>query len=71
MNQLGICIVIRDARTLDDIGTCTAPAPVEPGGLVCLEHGPPFRVVSTLPLPPRATVTPVLARPAALAIAAR
>jgi hypothetical protein len=64
-------VVVRDAQTLDDIGTCTAPAPVEAGDLIALEHGAPYRVVATLLLPPDATMTPVLARPAALALPAR
>ncbi len=69
--SIGIRVVIRDATTLDDIGICTAPAPVEVGDLIALEHGLPVRVTSVLPLPVHATVTPVLAGPAQLALAAR
>jgi hypothetical protein len=36
--SIGITVIIRDALTLDDVGTCTASTPVEPGDLVALEH---------------------------------
>ena len=70
MSEIGVRVVVRDARTYDDLGQCTAPAPVEPGDLVAFEHGWPWRVTSVLPVPLGATVTPVLARPTALSIAA-
>jgi hypothetical protein len=64
-------VVIRDSVTLDEIGTCTAPVPVEPGDLLVFEQGPPLRVTTVLWVPVGATVVPVLARPAVLPIAAR
>lgn len=67
---LGICVVVRDTVTLDDVGVCHAPPPVQVGDLVALEHGPPLRVTNVLPVPAGATAVPVLARPAAFVIAA-
>jgi hypothetical protein len=33
-------VVIRDVATLDVLGECQVPAPVEVGDLLALEHGP-------------------------------
>jgi hypothetical protein len=41
------------------------------GDLLALEHGPPLRVVDILPVPAGASCVPVLARVAAIGIAAR
>jgi hypothetical protein len=43
VSDIGIRVVIRDAITLDDVGECHAPAPVEPGDLLAFEHGSPRR----------------------------
>lgn len=69
--EIGIRVVIRDASTLDERGTCTVPAPVEPGDLIATEHGTPLRVVAVLPVRPDARETPVLACPASLTVVAR
>ena len=61
MSEIGIRVVIRDSRTLDDVGTCTAPGPVKPGDLVALEHSDPYRIIATLPVAPGAAMVPVLA----------
>ena len=37
MRELGITVVRGDAVALDDVGSFTAPAPIEPGDLVALE----------------------------------
>jgi hypothetical protein len=42
---------------------------VKPGDLVALEHSDPYRIIATLPVPPTATIVPVLA--SRLALAAR
>lgn len=68
MSELGVPVVVRDSGTLDDIGACTAPAPVEVGDLLALEHGPPLRVVDVLPVPGDAACVPVLARVAAISV---
>lgn len=60
----------RDVVTLDDLFDVTAPAPVEPGDVVATaEHV--YRIEVVPVPPPGAPVTPVLARPVELAIAAR
>ena len=69
--MVGVRVVIRDALTLDDVGTCTVPGPVEPGDLVALAHGGPYRIVDVLPVPAGSKAVPVLARPAAFAVTAR
>jgi hypothetical protein len=72
MHELGVRVVIRDARSLDDVGECTAPpAPVEPGDLLALEHGRLLRVVDVLALAPGSHVVAVLACPPAIAIVAQ
>jgi hypothetical protein len=49
MDELpGVTVTLRDADTIDDLGACHAPPPVEPGDLVSLEHGPPLRLVVVL-----------------------
>jgi hypothetical protein len=58
----GIAVSLRDADTIDDLGACHAPLPVEPGDLVSLEHGPPLRVVVVLVPAPGAKAVPALAR---------
>jgi hypothetical protein len=42
MSEIGVRVVIRDSRTYDDVDTCTAPGPVEPGDLVAFERGALF-----------------------------
>jgi hypothetical protein len=71
MQELGVTVVIRDSQTLDDVGQCHASPPIQVGDLVAFENGPPWRVVAMLPVALGARVTPVLARPASLALAAR
>ena len=69
--MIGVRLVVRDAESFDDLGVCTAPAPVEAGDMIAFAHGPPLRVASVLPTPAGGTLVPVLARPAQLAIASR
>jgi hypothetical protein len=57
-----VTVCLRDADTIDDLGTCHAPPPVEPGDLVSLEHGPPLRLVYVLKPAPGARAVPALAR---------
>jgi hypothetical protein len=58
----GIPVCLRDAETIDDLGVCHAPPPVELGGLVSFEHGPPLRIVVVLVPAPGARAVPVLGR---------
>jgi hypothetical protein len=58
--ELGVTLALRDADTFDELGRCTAPAPIELGDVVALEHGPPLRVVDVLWVPDGAPLVPVL-----------
>jgi hypothetical protein len=58
--ELGVTLALRDARTLDELGRCSAPAPVELGDVVALEHGRPLRIVDVLWVPDGAPLVPVL-----------
>ena len=69
MSEIGVTVVIRDSRTLEDVGTCTAPAPVKPDDLIALADGDAYRVIATLRVQPGATIVPVLA--SRLVLAAR
>jgi hypothetical protein len=53
-------VPVRDAVTLDDLGICHAPPPIEEGGPIAFEHGLPL--TSVLWVPPGSSVVPVLAR---------
>jgi hypothetical protein len=68
---LGVWLRVRDARTMDDLGLCTVPSPLEPGDLAAFEFGPPLRIVALLEVPPGAPFVPVIVRPEPLALAAR
>jgi hypothetical protein len=53
MNDDGIGAAVRLFTTeADDLGTVTAPAPVEPDDVVALEHGPPLRILCVAALDP-------------------
>ena len=69
--MIGVRLVVRDAESMDYLGECHAPAPIDVCDVICLEFGAPLRIAAYLPVPPDAETVPVTARPAALAIAAR
>jgi hypothetical protein len=71
VSEVGVTVPIRDAATLEDLGVCHAPGPVEPGDLLAFEYESPLRVTTVLWVPPGSSVVPVLARPAPVAVAAR
>ena len=60
MDEVGVTLGLRDAGTLDELGRCTAPAPVELGDVVALRKGPLLRVVDALPVPEGWPLVPVL-----------
>jgi hypothetical protein len=60
VDEVGVTLGLRDASTLDELGRCTAPTPVELGDVVALENGPLLRVVDALPVPEGWPFMPVL-----------
>jgi hypothetical protein len=69
--MLGVWLRVREAQTMDDLGLCTVPPPVEPGDLAAFDHRPPLRIVALLEVPPGAPVVPVFVRPEPLALVSR
>jgi hypothetical protein len=44
---------------------------VKPDDIIALEHGDPYRIIATLPVPEGVNVMPVLAKRIALTVSAR
>jgi len=68
--EIGVRVVVTDARTLGAVGIAHVPGPVRPDDLIAFGEGHPWRVLALLPTAPGATVR-VLADQVALSIAAR
>ena len=70
MEDLGIGIIVTDARTLGAVGIAHVPGPVRPDDLIAFGEGHPWRVLALLPTAPGATLR-LLADQVALTIPAR
>lgn len=68
--EIGVRVVVTDARTLGAVGIAHAPGPVRPDDLIAFGEGHPWRVLTLLPTASSATLR-VLADQVALAITAR